>query len=484
MKTLRKCALVLIILALAGAVNTVMAAQTESLPKAKGIILLIGDGMGINQVRSADLYAKHVLKESLAINSIRTRGITTTYSADSEVTDSSSAATALYTGYKINNSVLNILPDGKDLFTIGHAAKKSGLSVGVVTTTRITHATPAAVYSRSPHRDCEAYIAEQLPEFAPEVVLGGGKQYFMPQNATGSKRKDQANLIQTMESKGYYYVTKKGELSTLYPETNKLFGLFANSHMDYALDRENEPGLADQPSLADMTKAALSILEKNPKGFFIMIEGGRIDHACHAHDIKASIYETLDFDSAVKVALEFQKTHPDILVLVTADHETGGLGLGRGTEYALAVESLKPIKNTLEYLNKKIKKDPAKTDDFIKAAGFELTEKEKGFLVKHSAGAPVTGIPELHDYPKVEKYVGSCVHYSLSCIESERCKIGWTSFGHTAQPVITCAVGPGESEFSGCYDNTDIAKKMAKLLGLTLDQPVTRTTETGSKCQP
>ena len=482
MSILKKFTIAIIILALAIGMNTVSAAETGGLQKAKSIILLIGDGMGINQVRSADLYSRYIPNRSLAINSIRTLGITTTHSADSEVTDSSSAATALYAGHKINNSVINILPDGRDVFTIGHAAKKAGLSVGAVTTTRITHATPAALYSRSPDRDCEAYIAEQLPEFSPEVALGGGQQYFIPQNETGSKRKDATNLLEVMKSKGYKYVTNKDELKALDPKTDKLLGLFAASHMDYALDRENEPALGAQPSLADMTEAALSILEENPKGFFIMIEGGRIDHACHGHDIKASIYETLDFDLAVKAALEFQKKHPDVLVIVTADHETGGLGLGRGAEYALAMKTLEPIKNSLEYLNKKIKKDPAKIDQYIKEAGFELTEKERELLLKHLPGTPASGVPELGRYPKIDDYVFSWIHNALGAIESERCKIGWTSFAHTAQPVITRAVGPGEAEFSGSYDNTDIAKKMAKLLGLTLEQPVMRTNEAGSKC--
>jgi alkaline phosphatase len=223
--------------------------------------------------------------------------------------------------------------------------------------------------------------------------------------------------------------------------------------------------------LADMTKVALSILEKNPKGFFVMIEGGRIDHACHAHDIKAAIYETLAFDAAVNVALEYQKAHPDALVLVTADHETGGLGLGRGTDYALDLAALKPIKNSLEYLTIQMKKDPARFDGLLQSAGFEFTDKEKALLSKYPHSAGTSEVTELNQYPKIDGYVLSWIHYALGSIESERAKIGWTSFVHTAQPVITYAVGPGEKEFAGFYDNTDIAKKIAKLLGVPLEQP-------------
>lgn len=476
----------MIIIALVVALSATATAETEIAPRAKGIILLIGDGMGLNQVRVADIYAGRILNKSLAVNSILTRGVTTTFSADSEVTDSAAAATALYSGYKCKNGAINILPDGRTVFTIGHAAKKAGLSVGVVSTTRLTHATPAAVYSQSPKRDCEAYIAEQLPEFAPDVALAGGQQYFIPRNESGSKRTDDKNLIEVMKSKGYSYVKDESELKAVNPKTcDKLFGLFAKSHIDYALDRENEVSLKSQPSLADMTKAALSILERNPKGFFIMVEGGRIDHACHAHDVKAAICEMLDFDSAVAVALEFRKAHPDVLVIVTADHETGGLGLGRGTEYALDVSALQPIKNSLEYLNKKLKKDPAKANDLITAAGFEFTDKEKELLQKHSPETQASGVPELSGFPKINGYVLSWIHYVLGSITSERAKIGWTSFAHTGQPVITWAVGPGDKEFSGSLDNTDIPKKMAKLLGVTLEQPVMRPSgsSAASECQ-
>ena len=446
--------------------------HAEDTRQVKGIILLIGDGMGINQIRSAGIYAKKVLGRALVLNSIRTHGITATSSANSEVTDSAAAATALYTGYKTDNGMINVLPDGKKLCTIAQAAKKAGLSVGVVSTTRLTHATPAAVYSNSPKRDDENFIAEQLPALAPEVALAGGLRNFLPQSTKGSKRKDDKDLVRVMKQQGYTYVTNAAELQEIDPgKTDKLLGLFAMSHMAFELDRENVPRLGSQPSLADMTKAALSILGKNPKGFFVMIEGGRIDHACHAHDIKAAIYDTLAFDDAVGVALDYRKAHPEVLVLVTADHETGGLSLGKGTEYALSLGALKPIKASLEYVSRQILKNPAKLGETIKSAGFEFTQKEKAFLDKNAADTKAHAVAQLHGYPRIDKYVISWIHYGLSSIESDRAKIGWTSYAHTAQPVITFAQGPGEKEFSGSYDNTDIAKKMFKLLGLRPEQP-------------
>lgn len=481
MTTFRRLGIAVCIMAALVVVNFGIVADAENGRPCKGIILLIGDGMGVNQVRLADIYAKDVLGHSLAVNSIRTRGITSTKSAESQVTDSAAAATALYSGYKTNNRKINMLPDGRQAFTVAHAAREEGLAVGVVSTTRLTHATPAGVFSHTPDRNDENCIAEQLLEFAPEVALAGGRRHFIPMSEKGSKRKDQENLIQSMKDKGYEYVVDlKGLKGVQGQGTDRLFGLFSDSHMAYELDRLNVPKLGAQPSLADMTAAALTILSKNPKGFFLMVEGGRIDHACHAHDVKASIYDTIAFDDAVKVALDFRKDHPEVLVLVTADHETGGLGLGRGSEYAIEPAALKPIRNSLEYVDKKVKKDSARLEEVLSTAGFELTEKERGLLSQYPPTTKARNIEGFKDLPKIDDYILSWLHYVLSTVETERAKIGWTSFAHTAQPVITFAVGPGEEDFAGFYDNTDIAKKMCKLLGVTPHQPVA--VETGRPC--
>ena len=481
MKTFNRIVWIALIIAVLVTGTPVSGSGAELAGHPKGIILFIGDGMGINQLRSAAIFSQRVRSAPLAIDSIATRGMTTTYSADSDITDSAAAATALYSGHKVNNGVINILPDGRQLFTIGQAAKKAGLSVGVVSTTRITHATPAALYSRSLQRDDEDFIARQLPEFEPDVAMGGGLRHFLPRGREGSKRKDDKDLVEVMRSKGYRYVTNISDLKALDPAvTPRLLGLFSLSHMAYELDRLNVPELGNQPDLAAMTTAALSILERNPRGFFVMVEAGRIDHACHSHDIAASIHDTLALDAAVRAALEYRKTHPEVLVLVTADHETGGLGLGSGTEYRLDIAAVQPIRNSLEYLHRAILKEPGALDATLKSGGFKVTDKERAFLGKYPAETNPDAVPELSAYKqKIRKYVFSWIHYALGTIESDRSRIGWTAFVHTAQPVITYAVGPGAEEFSGLYDNTDIARKMAKLLGLVLAPP-----ESGSNRKP
>ena len=449
-------------------------AYAADAPHVTGIIMLIGDGMGINQVGSASIYARKVSGKSLAIDSIQTRGTTTTYSASSGVTDSAAAATALYTGHKANNGAINILPDKAKAYTIGEAAKKAGMAVGFITTARITDATPAGIYGHVPDRKMENLLADQLVEFMPDVAMGGSLRHFIPKGEKKSKREDDKNLVEAMKTKGYTYVAHAANLKAVdLAKCEKLFGLFAMSNMAYDIDRQNDAKLGAQPTIADMTRATLAIVARNPKGFFVMIEGGRIDHACHTHDLKASIEDTIAFDAAVEAALDFQKSHPDVLVLVTADHETGGLGLGRGAEYACNVPAVEPIKHSLEYITKHVEKNPDKVADIVKSAGFELTEAEQAILAKNAAETKTGSVVQFTDGdPKTyDKYASPWISYALGQIESERAKVGWTTYAHTEQPVITYAAGPGSSEFSGHYDNTDIAKKMAKLLGVTLEAP-------------
>jgi alkaline phosphatase len=456
-------------------VERVVTATPEPAVRARSIILLIGDGMGINQVRITDIYAGEALGTETIFNSIATRGTTTTYAADSEVTDSAAAASAIYCGYKFNSRSIGVLPDGRSAFTIAQAVKKAGKSVGAVSTTRITHATPACLYAHTPDRDDENLIAEHLVEFEPEVALGGGWRHLIPQSQDGSEREDDRNLVEEMRGKGYTFVTNADELEAVdAATTDRLLGLFSKSHMAYEVDRVNVPELGSQPSLAEMTEAALKILAKNPEGFFLMVEGGRIDHACHAHDARAAIDDTLAFDKAIRVALDYQEAHPDVLVIITGDHETGGMGLGIGTEYFTDIPVLQSIKNSMEYLDGQIKENPAKAEELVEASfGFELTDEEKGMLFRYGpeSGLDAVDDPYVQATPGVSAYIFSWAHFVLSNVASERARIGWTSYAHTAQPTITYAVGPGEEMFSGFFDNTDIARRMAELLDVTLEPP-------------
>jgi len=288
---------------------------------AKNVILLIGDGMGFPQLTLARIEkAGENLAEynsaKLSMDGMDQTGYVSTSSSNSFVTDSAPAATAMATGHKTNNGVISQdataiqgKRDGKNLTTILEMAQKAGLSTGVITTTRITHATPAAFYAHVDNRDNESEIADQLLMSNVNVILGGGLQYFIGKNdsdPTGKagKRSDERDLIVDFKSKDYTFVYNGSAFREVDAnDTKKLLGLFESSHMQYELERQSTKEM--DPSLAEMTKKAIEIVSANPKGFFLMVEGGRIDHAGHERNLSNTIEDTFGLYDAVKVALDF-----------------------------------------------------------------------------------------------------------------------------------------------------------------------------------
>ncbi len=327
---------------------TAMGAEMEdgTADGAKSVIFLIGDGMGYAQVTAArwekaggsqpnyqpslDDYQK----TRLYMDEMDYAGHMSTQSLNSWITDSAAAITALATGEKTYNgviSVANITDRGAvlgyenatdraiPLKTILEMAEEAGKATGVVTTTRLTHATPAGYYAHCADRDWENDIAEQCINSDMEVAMGGGASKFSFDNRS---------LLEEAVPLGWTVVTNESELVALDPATTeRLLGIFASSHMSYELDRDH----AAEPSLAEMIETAIDVLSKDEDGFFLMVEGGRIDHADHSRDYKRGVVDTLAFDDAVKVALDYAADNPDTLVIVTADHECGGLVLGAAT---------------------------------------------------------------------------------------------------------------------------------------------------------
>ena len=326
---------------------------------AKNVILLIGDGMGFPQLtlarieKSGENLSEYCSVE-LSMDCMEASGYVSTYSANSFVTDSAPAATAIATGNKTNNGVIGQdatavqgEKDGKNLTTILEMAEKAGHSTGLVTTTRITHATPAAFYAHVDNRDNESEIADQLLMSNVDVILGGGQQYFVGKNQTdpaggAGKRADDRNLLSEFEKHGYVVAFNANGFQNIdASNTKRILGLFDSSHMLYELERRSSP--EGEPSLADMTKKAITILSKNPKGFFLMIEGGRIDHAGHERNLSKIAADTLAFDEAVNASLNFASQDGRTLVIVTADHECGGLVLQPGDLAEYENGSIDPI---------------------------------------------------------------------------------------------------------------------------------------------
>lgn len=271
------------------------------------IILMIGDGMGHEHVKLARLvefgeYGSLIMQDSEWNASV------TTHSANAAVTDSAAAATAVATGNKTNNGFVSLSPSLLSLETILEFAQSQNKSTGIIATSQLTHATPACFMTHVNDRNNYTEIARQIVEEAyVDVLLGGGLDYF-----TGPQ-------ISTMITNGYSVVYNRTEMAGI--SSGKIFGLFSASHMDYEYDRDYEV----QPSIAEMTNKSIEILSQDSDGFFLMVEGSRIDHAAHVEDKVRNALDTIAFDKAVDVAMSYVEDHNNTILIVTADHETEGL---------------------------------------------------------------------------------------------------------------------------------------------------------------
>lgn len=336
--------------------NSAMAKEkaSESNDKAKNVIFFLGDGMGMTTMTAARIYAVGE-DGQLTMDTLPETAFIKTFSKDAQVTDSAPSMSAYMTGVKMNNEVLSMagtsianeptadangnklvnncgVNNGKPATILLELAKAKGRAVGVVTTTRVTHATPAATYAHICHRDLENDIAAQavvggagynkaLGATGLDVLMGGGLQFFKPFK-DGGKRNDGRDLVAEMRANKYTYVSNAAEFKALdVANTKRLLGLFTPSHMSYDIDRN----ASKEPSLSEMTTTAMDVLSGNPKGYFLMVEGGRIDHALHETTAKKALQDTVAFDNAIKAALDkVRATDPKLqntLVVVTADHD-------------------------------------------------------------------------------------------------------------------------------------------------------------------
>jgi len=282
-------------------------------------VFLIGDGMGLAQIAAARISAFGA-DGRLYMERMPVTGLMNTHSANRLITDSGASATALATGHKTNNGMISVSPDGKKLLTILEDYRDRGMATGLVATSTITHATPAAFAAHVKSRGDEATIASQLLENKVNVLLGGGKMFFLSQSESGSERQDERDLIAEAKKIGYSFVQTKEELKVA--KVDYLLGLFQLGALT-----TNPP----EPSLAELTQKAIKLLSPNRKGFFLMVEGSQIDWACHDNDADNTIRQTLLFDEAVKVALDFAVKDKHTLVVITADHECGGMGINNGS---------------------------------------------------------------------------------------------------------------------------------------------------------
>lgn len=312
-----KCLTVLILLFSTGVAQ-------ERIPK--NIILMIGDGMGISQVTAGRTY-----KGSLELDKFRTLGLLLTHAYGKYyVTDSAAGATALSSGVKTYNGAIGVGPDTTKVETALERAEKLGKKTGIVVSCSITHATPASFVAHVPNRAMQLEIAEQMSSADVDIYLGSGWGWFLPQSK-GGRRTDGRDLVATMQKRGYVYVSSDSGFRSLDLTTSeKILGLFAKNHVPEAQKRV--------PSLVEMTAKAISFLSGSANGFFLMVEGSQIDWAGHDNKSDQIAVEMADFDDAIGEALRFAQQNPETLIIVTADHETGGYSLVGGSREKRQIE--------------------------------------------------------------------------------------------------------------------------------------------------
>lgn len=445
-------------------------------PKAKYVFYFIGDGMGISQVIGTEMYLAE--KEGrigitpLNFSQFPVVNFATTYSEYNSVTCSAAAGTALASGCKTKNNTIGM--DGvheKSLYSVAAKAKEAGRKVGILTSVSIDHATPASFYAHQPDRNMYYQIGTDAAKAGFDFY--GGSGFLQPVNTQDSTA---PNLFAILQDSGYILAKGCADFNTKKGETAKIIymqeeGATPNS-LPFAIDRK-EGGL----TLAQLTEGAIDFLTKDSdKGFFMMVEGGLIDWACHSNDAATAFNEIVDLSEAVQKAYEFYQQHPDeTLIVITADHETGGVALGKGpyrlnlkvleNQKLSNVELTKAFTGLREDKNNNVSWDEVKqllSDKlgFWKNVGINQENEAilKACYEKSFNGDGVVMAKNLYseDEPIVELSIKMLNDMAL---------VGWTSGGHSAGAVPVFAIGAGSQLFSGKLDNIDIPKKIMEAAG-------------------
>lgn len=429
--------------------------KAEEKQEIKNIIFLIGDGMGPSYVTAHRYMKDNPETQEMELTGFDPYlvGMQSVYSADpyydgdeddekENIPDSAATATSMSSGVKTYNGAIAVDMEHVDTKTVLEVAKEKGKSTGLVVTSQVNHATPAAYGAHELTRQNYNEIADDYyddlinGEHKIDVILGGGTDYFI---------REDRNITEEFQADGFNYVTTTDELLA---NTNKqVLGLFAPVGLEKAIDRP-----AEQPSLQQMTAHALEMLSKNEEGFFLMIEGSQIDWAGHDNDVVASMSEMEDFEQAFNEAIEFAKKDKHTLVVATADHSTGGFSIGANGPYTWDVDVIKAAKHTPDYLARKIVEDNADVKQTLaENITFDLTEEE------------ITSVQEALDNAAEDAKVTE-VDNAIERIFDERSGTGWTTDGHTGEDVPVYAYGPGSELFAGLIDNTDNAVNIFNIL--------------------
>lgn len=419
--------------------SSVVHAETEK----PNIIYIIGDGMGFEYI-SAYRYAMSDLDtKTIAETEFDTllKGAATTYPDDDTwVTDSAAGATALSTGVKSYNGAVGVDTNKHPLKTIMEMARDKGWATGSVSTSQVNHATPASFFTHHPSRyeynQIADKIGEQIVKGNPsfDVMLGGGQRYF---------DRDDANWMTRIPEHGMPILTDMKQLDSV--ESVPVMGLFADKGLPHAIDDNVD-------ALATMTDAAIRLLDKTDKPFALMIEGSEIDWCGHANDIACAVHEMDSLNRALKVVATYREKNPNTLIVMTADHSTGGLTLGRDGDYAWYSDRVMAIQHSIAYMtNDMLSMEPDEWASYVSDnVQFELTQE---YLDELAVAAEHDG-----------KERKSALHDALVYITGDITGTGWTTSGHTAVDVPVFAAGPRSENFGGYMNNIDISKNLIEIV--------------------
>lgn len=413
----------------------------------KNIIMVVGDGMG-PAYTSAYRYFKDnpstpEIEKTVFDDILVGRSSTYPAKVSGVVTDSAASATALATGHKSYNGAIGVDVNKKPQQTVLEYAKSIGKSTGLVVTSQINHATPASYAAHAEQRKMYNEIADQFfdnrvgNKHTVDVMLGGGVSYFA---------REDRDLTKEFKQAGYQYIDQYSQLSSV--TSDKLLGLFADVGLPWALDDKQES------RLKTMTEVALDRLDNNDKGFFLLVEGSQIDWAGHSNDVASAMAELDDLAVTIQYLKDYVEKNPDTLVIITADHSTGGFTIGANGEYAWRPEVLQGLTASPEAM---AKAQTGKTLDITKL------NNSLGFILADNEVATLTSVFN-QDYKKTSNK-SKALYKALKKVIDLRSNTGWTTGGHTGVDVPVFAFGKNKYAFKGQTDNTDIAKKIFAMLG-------------------
>lgn len=425
--------------------------------EAKNVIFMVSDGMSSGTLTLADVLLRR--KEGRISNWVRlyeegkvNRSLMDMASADRIVTDSAAAAASWGCGYRVNNGAVNIGPNGQLHKPILPVFRDAGKATGLVTTTEITHATPAGFAANVESRYMGEEIANQYLRREIDLLLGGGNSHY-----DSGHREDRLDLYARHKEKNYRIVRTREELKSLESTGERLLGVFSNGHVPYTLDQLNTPEhLETVPTLAEMTDVALQNLSRHEDGFILQIEGGRVDHAAHGNDVGGLIYDQIAFDDAIGVVLAFAENRDDTLVLITTDHGNANPGLNSAPDEHF--DKIQTFKHTNSWIHSGLSEQSSVSQvrERVEAAtGLGISTDEAEAYLQSIKG----------EYSTIYRRMTSRTAV-LGQILANHTHVNWVGGSHTADYVELASFGPGSDLLEGFVRNTDLFAVMTRAAGV------------------